>query len=539
MLDRARAAFVRRDWTRASAALQSLAEQGELPAADSMALATATYLTGDVDGAVRVWQAAYAERIGAADELGAVRVAFWLALAFTLRGEHAVAGGWVARAQRLLEREPDDVVERGYLLIHEFYGHLGRGDFGRAAATASQVVDVGRRFGNADLIAQGLMSKGRMLIYAGRVAEGLALLDEAMVGLSAEEVSPVFAGLVYCALIEACQELSDFSRAAAWTQALSVWCDGQPGLVPFTGQCSVHRGQVLRWRGAYDDALAEFARAERRYAAVRPATVAAGLAFAERGEVLRIRGDFDAAAAAYTQAAALGHDPQPGLSLLWLAQGRTEPALAAVRRMLAETHDPVARSGLLPAAVEVLVVAGQWDEAGTAVEELAALATEFDSIALQAMAAYAAATCQLGSGEPEDAVGVARDACRRWLALDCPYEAARARMVLARGLRALDDRESAGAELFAARTVFAELGAEPSVREADRLIGRPAPGGLTEREIEVLGLVAEGRSNADIAGSLFLSHKTVARHLSNIFTKLDVSSRTAAVTYAHRYGLIP
>ena len=174
----------------------------------------------------------------------------------------------------MLADQPEDIVERGYLLIHEFYGHLGRGDFGRAADTAGQMADVGRRFDDPDLIAQGLMSQGRMLIYSGRVSDGLALLDEAMVGLAADEVSPVFAGLVYCALIEACQELSDYARAVSWTRALTTWCDAQPGLVPFTGQCSVHKGQLLRLHGEWEEALAEFATAERRYAASSPPSAA-------------------------------------------------------------------------------------------------------------------------------------------------------------------------------------------------------------------------------------------------------------------------
>ena len=332
-LQQAHDALARRNWAQANVLLRAL---DDLDADDTMALATTAYLVGDVDDAVRVWQAAYAERIRAADNVGAIRVAFWLGLVFSLRGEHAVASGWVGRAQRYLADQPEDIVERGYLLIHDFYGHLGRGDFGRAADTAGQIADVGRRFEDPDLIAQGLMSQGRMLIYSGRVSDGLALLDEAMVGLAADEVSPVFAGLVYCALIEACQELSDFARAVSWTRALATWCDAQPGLVPFTGQCSVHKGQVLRLHGEWEAALAEFATAEQRYSASSPPSAAGGLAFVERGDLLRIRGEFDLSEEAYGRAAALGREPQPGLTLLWVARGRTTQALSAVRRMLAE-----------------------------------------------------------------------------------------------------------------------------------------------------------------------------------------------------------
>ena len=246
VLRQARDAYERRDWVHA---FDGLHRAGDLAPDDTLALATSAYLLGNVDDAVRALQSGYQDRIRSGDSLGAVRFASWLGLLLNVRGETAVGGGWVARAQRLLETETEDVVERGYLLAHEFFQHLGRGDLGRAAETAARVLQTGRRFTEHDLIAQGLMMQGRMMIYAGRVPEGLALLDEAMVGLAAGEVSPIIAGMAYCSLIEACQELSDFSRAVSWTTALTRWCDAQPGLVPYTGQCSLHRGQIMRLRG--------------------------------------------------------------------------------------------------------------------------------------------------------------------------------------------------------------------------------------------------------------------------------------------------
>lgn len=534
VLLQARKAYERRDWV---LALDRLREAGDLAAEDSMALATSAYLLGNVDEAVRALQAGYQDRIRNGDSVGAARFASWLGLLLNARGESAVGGGWVARAQRLLESETEDVVERGYLLAHEFFQQLGRGDLARAAETAARVVETGRRFNEHDLIAQGLMMQGRMMIYAGRVPEGLALLDEAMVGLAAGEVSPIIAGMAYCSLIEACQELSDFSRAASWTSALTRWCDTQPGLVPYTGQCALHRGQIMRLRGAYDEALAEFAQAQRRY--VKEGTVApAGMALTEQGDVLRIRGKLDEAEAAYRQAAELGHEPQPGLALSWLARGRTTAAITAIHRLLAEAHDPVHRSWMLPAAVEVLVSARLLDEARQHSDELTGIASAFGNSALQAMAAYAAANVELASGELEDALSHARDSCRLWSGVGAPYETARARVLVARALRELGDEDSATTEFAAARRAFAEVGGAPAATEVDQLLGRARPAGLTERELEVLKLVAEGRSNPDIARVLVLSHKTVERHLSNIFTKLDVPSRTAAAAYAHEHGLM-
>ena len=534
-LRQAREAFERRDWALASERLQSA---GALSVADTMALATAAFLIGDADEAVRTLQAGYQDRIKNGDALGAVRFAFWLGFVLNTRGEMAVGGGWVARAERLLESQPEDIVERGYLLIHEFFQHLFRGDFARAEEIAARVVQTGRRFQDADLVAQGLNCQGRIMIYSGRVREGLALLDEAMVGISAGEVSPIIAGSVYCSMIEACQELSDFSRAASLTIALTRWCDAQPSLIPFTGQCSLHRGQIMRLRGAYDEALAEFALAQRRYQA--EGTIApAGRALAEQGDVLRIRGKLDEAEAAYRQAAELGHEPQPGLLLAWLARGRTAAAIPAVRRLLAEAQGPVQRSWLLPAAVQAMVAAQLLEEARQYSDELSGIATAFGSSALRAAAAYAGASVELASGEMEEALRQARDSCRLWSDIGSPYETARARVLVARALRELGDEDSATTEFAVARRALAEVGAASAAQDIDRLLGRTRPGGLTEREVEVLRLVAEGRSNQEIARTLVLSQKTVERHLSNIFTKLNVPSRTAAAAYAHEHGLMP
>ena len=530
----AREAYERRDWV---LAFDRLRGAGDLGPEDSMALATSAYLVGNVDEAIRALQAGYQDKIRSEDSLGAVRFAFWLGLVLNLRGEPVIAGGWIARAQRLLENETQDVVERGYILSHEFYQHVDRRDFARAGETAARVVQTGRRFTDHDLIAMGLVMQGRIIIYSGRVPEGLALLDEAMVGVSAAETSPIVAGMVYCSMIEACQELSDFSRVAAWTSALTKWCDAQPGLVPYTGQCSLHRGQIMRLRGAYDEALAEFALAQRRYEKEGTPSPA-GLALAEQGDVLRIRGKFDEAEAAYRKAAEFGHEPQPGLALSWLARGRIMAASAAINRLLAEAGGPVQRSWLLPAAVEILVSAREVDQARRYSDELSGIATAFGNPALRAMATYAAAKVDLQSGQPEAALHKARESRRHWNAIGSPYEAARARVLVARAMRELGDEDSADAELVIARKAFAALGVAPGVQEIDKLQGRVRPAGLTERELEVLRLVAEGRSNPDIARVLVLSHKTVERHLSNIFIKLDVPSRTAAAAYAHEHGLM-
>ncbi len=457
-------------------------------------------------------------------------------MVFFMRGEPAVGGGWVARAHRLLEAEPEDARERGYLLIHDMFQLLGAGQFGAAAATCERIDEFGRRWNDADLVAFGNVGQGRCLLLLGEVREGLARLDEAMVALTTGEVSPIMAGHVYCTMIEGCQEIADYERMTQWTDALVRWCEDQPGLIAFTGQCAVHRGQILRAHGSFREALDELALAAERYAA-NAMDPAIGLAMYERGEVLRTLGDLDGAEAAYEDAARWGCEPQPGLALLSLARGRTTAAVASVRRLLDEAHDPVSRSLRLGAAVEVLAAAGELDDAQQAAEELGTLAATFGSAAVTAKASYAAGLVALARGDPAESLTQFRRSWRGWIELGARYDAARARVRIALALRALGDAVSATSELSVARQAFTELGTEPARREVERLLATGLPDGLTPREVEVLRLVARGQSNPQIAGELFLSEKTVARHLSNIFTKTGVTSRTAAAAYAHSHEL--
>src|SRR6185437_15003500 len=310
-LVQAREAYDRREWLAAYSGMSDIAPD-ELKADDFVRLATAAYLLGRRNDCVQALQRAYQINLEADDKLAAIRSAFWLALILFTSGETAIGGGWVARSQRLLADVAGDVVERGYVLIHAMYRHIFAEEFATADKLAKEITNYGHRFRDPDLIAMGLCAQGRLLLYGGRVPDGLALLDESMVGVAAGEVSTIFAGNVYCTMIEGCQEIADFDRAARWTAALTTWCAEQPGLVTFTGQCAVHRGQIMRAQGAFDEALTEFELAVQRYLADQTPGPA-GLAMAERGDVLRIRGDLAGAHAAYDQAVAFGHEPQPGL----------------------------------------------------------------------------------------------------------------------------------------------------------------------------------------------------------------------------------
>ena len=535
-LARAREAFERREWLAAYEGL-SAAGDDRLFAADFANLAVSAYLVRRHNDCVHALQRAYQAHLDAGDVAPAARSAFWLAMTLMDRGETAVAGGWIARAQRLLA-DGEDSVEHGYIQFALMLPVIYSGAVTEAMPMAIEVTDYGRRFNEPDLIAAGLMSQGRCLMYSGSVSTALALLDEAMVEVLSGQVTPVFAGQVYCSSIEACQEIADYGRVAEWTAALSRWCEAQPGLLAFTGQCAVHRGQVMRVRGAFEQALAELEAAVHRYEA-EGQLPPAGVALALIGDVLRIRGEYDAAATAFRRAVELGHDPQPDQALLALATRRTDVAAASVRRMLAEPRDPIHRSQVLAGAVEVLLGAGDTDGATALVPELEELASTIGSSALHAMAEHAAGALSLATGRAEAGLPRLRAALRQWLELDWPYEAARARVLLARALALVGDTEGASDEMDAAVRALTSLGAAPEAAEARALLSpAPAPRGLTEREVEVLGLVATGLSNAEIARSLVLSEKTVARHLSNIFTKLDVTSRTAAAVYAYEQGLV-
>jgi ATP/maltotriose-dependent transcriptional regulator MalT len=535
-LARARDAYERREWRATYDALSGLDDAG-LAASDFDELAVSAYLVGRTNDAIQAGQRAYQAHLDHADVTGAVRSAFFLAMTLMQRGEAAIGGGWVSRAERLLGGVAEDTVEHGYLRMLKMFQHIFGGQFAQADVFAAEVTEYGRRFADPDLHANGLNAQGRMLVYRGRVREGFALLDESMVAVALGEVSPVFAGEIYCSLIEACQEVSDYARAAEWTSRLTRWIAEQPGLVRFTGQCAVHRGQILRAQGALRDALTEFEHAVERYHQAGE-SAPAGLACSEQGDVLRLLGDRAGAAAAYDRATGFGHEPQPGLALLWAAGGRTDAAAAAMRRILGERADPVSRCHILPAAVEVFVGAGDIEAADAAAVELAAIAESFGCAPLHAMASDTAGAVLLARGDHHGALALLRLAEQAWVRLDARYQVARTRVLIGQCLRGLGDEESSVRELRGARQDFVDLGADPDAAAVSRLLPRLAPGGLSEREVDVLRLVATGKSNQEIATALVLSDKTVARHLSNIFTKLEVSSRTAAAAYAFENGLV-
>jgi DNA-binding CsgD family transcriptional regulator len=504
--------------------------------------ATRAYLAGRVGDALGALQRAQQLHACHGDHRRAARSAFWLGFLLLSRGELAQGSGWLARARRLLEHEPPDCAEQGYLLVPAALEQLLAGEPATAQATAARAAGIGRSAGDPDLVALATFLQGAAAVTGGAVADGMALLDEAMVSVVAGEVSPVVAGWVYCGVIDVCQEVAELRRAREWTGALAAWCDSRPGMVTFTGQCLVHRAEILRLGGAWAEAVEAARRAAERLAEAEDEP-AIGAAAYQQAEVHRVLGELEAAEDAYQLASRWGHEPQPGLALLRLAQGRTGAAEAAVRRALGEVTYRLARARLLPAATEVLLVAGDTGAAADAAAELAGIAADYGTPALAAAAGHARGAVCLATGDAAAAVTTLRDAWRAWRDLGVPYEAARARVLVGLACRALGDDDAAAMELDAARTVLAGLGAAPDLERLDRLAGTagrdgPAGTGLTERELEVLRLVAAGRTNHAIASALHLAEKTVHRHVSNIYAKLGVSSRAAATAYAYEHDLV-
>lgn len=544
--ERGRVAHRRREWASAYEQLTAADRESPLDPDDLELWVTAAYLTGHDDVGDDLSARACRECAGG-DPARAARHAFRLAILLLLRGEAARSGGWLTRGRRLLDEWGGECAERGYLLVPAALQHLEDGDAAAAEAASAEAAAIGDRFGDPDLVALGRLGVGQARVAAGRTAPALALLDEVMVAVTSDEVSPIFAGIVYCAVIETCQEAFDLGRAQEWTTALTRWCEAQPDLVPYRGQCLVHRSEIMLVHGAWPDALDE----ARRACASLAGHPAAGAAFYQLAEVHRLRGEFDRAEEAYRQASRWIPEPQPGLALLRMAQGQVDAAAAMLRRALDGTARfealrqdarlkpaPAAvRSRLLAAHVEVMIATGDLVAARDGVDELWAIADHVGAPLLRAMAVHTTGAVRVAEHDP-DAPDVLRRAWRAWQDLDAPYEAARVRVLMGLACRQLRDPDSADMELDAARLVFEQLGAAPDVARVQALCRGPTSGGLTTREAQVLRLVATGMTNRAVAAELFLSEKTVARHVSNIFSKLGVSSRAAATAYAYEHGLV-
>jgi ATP/maltotriose-dependent transcriptional regulator MalT len=535
-VDRARAAIGRRDWHGAYEAYSS-ANPSLLTASDLEGLADAAWWVSRFPESIEARHRAYEAYVAAGDQRSAAGVAARLAIEHFVREEPSIGGGYLMRAQRHAQAVPEGP-EHGFLAMVEANVARFSGDLEGAIARSGDAVAIGQRYGVPDLIAMAIHTQGLSLLDAGRIADGLALMDEAMVDVLSGTLDPYFTGIIYCSLIAACLELSDIRRAGEWSDAAGTWCDSLQPDSPFPAMCRVNRAEVARLRGAWAEAEAEAERASKELEAIEPGL--AGLALVQVGEIHRRTGDLAGAAAAFARARELGANPQPGLSLLHLMQGRAAEAVTSLDLALAAEHQPARRARLLAAKVDAACAAGTIEAATVAAAELDSLARTGLAPTMEALAATAAGAVALASGDAEGALERCNSAAVAWQRLRLPSEVAKARAMVGRALAAIGDEEGARAEYRAALHAFEELGAVPEAAAIRALLTKPGglPDGLTGREAEVLRLVAAGKTNRDIAVELVISEHTVARHLQNLFAKIDVSSRAAATAYAYEHDLM-
>ena len=511
-------------------------DPGELSAAELESLADAAWLSCHLDGSTTARQQAYGRYLEAGEIGGAARAAWRLFWERLYAGERVVATGWLQRAHRHLAAIPESP-EHGLVALADAEMALNRGELAEASAFALRAIEVGDRHGAQGIVGMGLTLHGRMLIAQGDQSGGLACLDEAMTLVLSGQLDEYFAGAVYCALIAECREIADIKRGFEWTDAARTWCASLPSTTPFHGVCRIHRGEILCLRGVWDEAESEIRTAAEELASFKPQSAAE--AFYALGELHRRRGDVSAAEGDFLRAHQLGRDPHPGLALVRLAQGQASAASHALSAALADASGaPTQRAQLLAAQVETSLRAGEVSVADDAAEELASIALALDRPAVSASAAMARGSVRLAKEDPGNALAELRTACALWRDLGLPYEEAQTRLLLGNATRALGDEEGAIREIEAASRAFATLGAKADLRLVASLL-RPSalPARLTTRELDVLRLVAAGRTNRDIAAELVISEHTVGRHLQNIFTKLGVSSRAAAAAFAVEHRL--
>jgi class 3 adenylate cyclase/predicted negative regulator of RcsB-dependent stress response len=481
LIEQGRHAVARRAWPAGFEALSRADVEGVLEPDDLEALGKAAYWDGRPTESIEADERAYAAYVERGDH---ERAAF---LALKLRRQHAmkrsgsVAKGWLGRAEKLLEDRPESLAT-GYLAIAHGELALDRGELDYALEHVERALTIAERSDDRDLLAWAVMRKGMVLVSMGRLDDGWSLMEEVAAAAAGGELGAYTTGAVFCNVVSMSRDMADYTRAREWSDAARRWCERQ-AITGFPGVCRVHRAEVMRLIGAWDEAEAEGRRATVELKDFNP--VYAGMAFHELGEVRLRMGDLAAAEEAFHQAHELGEDPQPGLALLRLAQGKADAAASSIGRSLDElTWDKLARARLLPAKAEIARARGDAASARAAGEELDAIASEFDTTAIHAGADWAHGLADLTGGEASDAARRLRRARQRWQEVDCPYEAARAGVFLAEAFMADGDREAAAMELRSAQTAFERLGAVSDGRHAtERLehLRRPAERAVARR----------------------------------------------------------
>lgn len=538
-IEAARTAYRSNAWSDATELFLQVDAEFGLEEQDLEALVWAAGIAARDSEMLAALERLYARYKTRGDHENCARTAFWCGLRNMMIGEAGLGSGWLQRASKHAKQTPPDCVQRGYLILPQVFMHRAKGEYEAAVAAADRALAFGTAASDDDLVAMAGSLKGGILFRLGRIDEGYGPIDEAMLLANAERLSLIVSGVVYCEIVGSCCRVQEMVRARDWTAILDAWCRRNPQAKAFNGVCQVHRAEVLQLEGNWTEAYAEAERAGEGLKGTTEQTAMATAAY-RRGEILRLRGEFDAAEAEYRRAGEIAIDPQPGLALLRLAQGKAEEAAAMIRRAIETEPDMPRKTALLPAGIEICISCGDLDACDAICADLTAIAETFGTEILARVADQGCGKLALARGDAAGAVVALTRARRYWSDFGAPYLVARLRVDIARGCAELGDSESAAMELEAAEKAFRALRAEPDLARLRTIRGErtAGSGSLTARECEVLGLLAEGGSNREIAAKLELSPKTVNRHVENIFDKLGVSSRAAAVAKGLRGGMI-
>lgn len=530
LLVAARTAYAQGDWRAAYGHLSQARTVAELSAGDLSLLGSAAWWLGQVKESLELAEDVYHRLENDGDAAGAAMKALDLGLVWLIRGDVVISSGWISRARRILQELPEGP-EHGYLIYLHAAIAWESGDLTLAREAAAKLRELGHRLRSPALTSFSLVLAGLSDISNGDTASGFAQLDEAMLPVLAGQVLPEWAGGIYCTVIHACHNLGDVHRMRSWTRATEQWCEQFSGDVVYSGICRIHRLQLASIEGDWE--AAEAAIEQSGSELVGRNNWVAGEAFYQLGELRRLRGNVTGAFKAYARARSLGTDPQPGESLLQQASGEKDAAWSGLCEALAG-RDQLACARLLQSAVEIALARGFMEEANRLCVQLEETAEVFATTGFRAWAGQARAALLIAQSQYAEALPVLKATAGEYRAMHARYETARTYELLSQAHRGLGQTGAAAADSAAALAIYRELGALPDIQ---RLDGGRLPGGLTRREADVLALIAAGATNKETAEALFISQKTVGRHLANIFVKIGVSSRTAAAAWAHGHGV--
>ncbi|MCP2635984.1 LuxR C-terminal-related transcriptional regulator [Microbacterium sp. HD4P20] len=528
LVDAGRSAYAASDW---STALERLAAaraagEGDIDIDDIARMARAAWLLIRIPESIALAEEVFRGYCDLDRHADAAMTALELSLRWLIKGDMTVGTAWLNRARRLLADLPEGPAN-AYLLYLEASVEMMNGRDMWAGGHIAQLSDLARRYPEPAIVSLSMVVRGVAELRSGDTAHAFALLDEAMLPVLAGGISAEWAGDIYCTIIHVCHELADFRRMEDWTRATETWCSQFGSDAIYTGICRVHRLELRSVRGDWSDAEALLAHESGRLVAGNPWV--AGEGFYQLGEIRRLRGDAGGAREAFELARSSGIDPQPGEALLALSEGDTLGARTTIEQSL-DYRDPMARVRLLRAGVEIALASGDRSGAGAYAAELRAAATRYGSPGFHAWLAHAEGMLAVADRDPAGALDALRRAESAFVTDRQPYEVARVLLLTAEAHALAGDEHAATAARTRGHGILDRLRAP---------VGQPASpepvvtGPLTAREGEVLALVAEGAANREVAARLFISEKTVGRHLANVYLKIGVGSRTAAAAWWH------